>query len=92
VGSLPIGSKYWPRLPYGPSRDIVAGLTHNRRSTVATPASPALDGLLRAWPVDRRVGSRRNDGPGALEAIAAYRRLAATVVLESLARQCRRKA
>ena len=27
-------------------------------------------GLLRTWPVDRRVGSPRNNGPELLEAIA----------------------
>jgi hypothetical protein len=27
--------------------------------------------LLRVWPVDRRVGSPRNNGPELLEAIAA---------------------
>ena len=32
---------------------------------------PAVDGLLRVWPVDRRVGSPRNNGPELLEAIAA---------------------
>jgi putative SOS response-associated peptidase YedK len=32
---------------------------------------PAPDGLLRVWPVDRRVGSPRNNGPELLEAIAA---------------------
>jgi putative SOS response-associated peptidase YedK len=32
---------------------------------------PAVDGLLRVWPVDRRVGSPRNNGPGLLAAIAA---------------------
>jgi putative SOS response-associated peptidase YedK len=31
---------------------------------------PAPDGLLRAWPVDRRVGSPRNNGPELLEAMA----------------------
>jgi putative SOS response-associated peptidase YedK len=31
----------------------------------------APDGLLRVWPVDRRVGSPRNNGPELLEAIAA---------------------
>ena len=28
---------------------------------------PAADGLLRVWPVDRRVGSPRNNGPELLE-------------------------
>jgi putative SOS response-associated peptidase YedK len=32
---------------------------------------PAADGLLRVWPVDRRVGSPRNNGPELLAAIAA---------------------
>ena len=32
---------------------------------------PAPDGLLRVWPVDRRVGSPRNNGPELLETIAA---------------------
>jgi putative SOS response-associated peptidase YedK len=32
---------------------------------------PAADGLLRVWPVDRRVGSPRNNGPELLETIAA---------------------
>jgi putative SOS response-associated peptidase YedK len=32
---------------------------------------PAPDGLLRVWPVDWRVGSPRNNGPGLLETIAA---------------------
>ena len=32
---------------------------------------PAADGLLRVWPVDRRVGSPRNNGPELLESIAA---------------------
>jgi putative SOS response-associated peptidase YedK len=32
---------------------------------------PAPDGLLRVWPVDRRVGSPRNNGPELLEPIAA---------------------
>ena len=32
---------------------------------------PAPDGLLRVWPVDRRVGSPRNNGPELLESIAA---------------------
>ena len=32
---------------------------------------PAPDGLLRTWPVDRRVGSPRNNGPELLESIAA---------------------
>ena len=31
----------------------------------------APDGLLRVWPVDRRVGSPRNNAPELLEAIAA---------------------
>jgi putative SOS response-associated peptidase YedK len=31
----------------------------------------APDGPLRVWPVDRRVGSPRNNGPELLEAIAA---------------------
>jgi putative SOS response-associated peptidase YedK len=31
----------------------------------------APDGLLRVWPVDRRVGSPRNNGPELLESIAA---------------------
>ena len=31
---------------------------------------PAPDGLLRVWPVDRRVGSPRNNGPELLESIA----------------------
>ena len=31
----------------------------------------APDGLLRTWPVDRRVGSPRNNGPELLESIAA---------------------
>ena len=31
----------------------------------------APDGLLRVWPVDRRVGSPRNNGPELLERIAA---------------------
>jgi putative SOS response-associated peptidase YedK len=30
---------------------------------------PAPDGLLRIWPVDRRVGSPRNNGPELLEPI-----------------------
>jgi putative SOS response-associated peptidase YedK len=32
---------------------------------------PAPDGLLRVWPVDRRVGSPRNNGPELLESIVA---------------------
>ena len=32
---------------------------------------PAPDGLLRLWPIDRRVGSPRNNGPELLEAIVA---------------------
>jgi putative SOS response-associated peptidase YedK len=32
---------------------------------------PAPDGLLRVWPVDRRVGLPRNNGPDLLESIAA---------------------
>jgi putative SOS response-associated peptidase YedK len=32
---------------------------------------PAPDGLLRVWPVDRRVGSPRNNGPELLGTIAA---------------------
>ena len=32
---------------------------------------PAPDGLLRVWPVDRRVGSPRNNGPELLDSIAA---------------------
>ena len=32
---------------------------------------PAPDGLLRVWPVDRRVGSPRNNGPELPESIAA---------------------
>ena len=32
---------------------------------------PAPDGLLRVWPVDRRVGAPRNNGPELLETIAA---------------------
>jgi putative SOS response-associated peptidase YedK len=31
----------------------------------------APNGLLRVWPVDRRVGSPRNNGPELLERIAA---------------------
>jgi hypothetical protein len=31
----------------------------------------AADGLLQVWPVDRRVGSPRNNGPELLESIAA---------------------
>ena len=31
---------------------------------------PAPDGLLRAWPVDRRVGSPRNNGPELLEPVS----------------------
>ena len=30
---------------------------------------PAPDGLLRVWPVDRRVGSPRNNGPELLTSI-----------------------
>src|SRR5215472_17609267 len=37
----------------------------------AAPMRPAADGLLRVWPVDRRVGSPRNNGPELLTAIAA---------------------
>jgi putative SOS response-associated peptidase YedK len=32
---------------------------------------PAPDGLLRVWPVDRRVGSPRNNGPELLEPVTA---------------------
>jgi putative SOS response-associated peptidase YedK len=32
---------------------------------------PAPDGLLRVWPVDRRIGSPRNHGPELRESIAA---------------------
>jgi putative SOS response-associated peptidase YedK len=32
---------------------------------------PAPDGLLRVWPIDRRLGSSRNNGPELLETIAA---------------------
>jgi putative SOS response-associated peptidase YedK len=32
---------------------------------------PARDGLLRVWPVNRHVGSPRNNGPEVLESIAA---------------------
>jgi putative SOS response-associated peptidase YedK len=32
---------------------------------------PAADGLLRVWPVDRRVGSPRNNRPELLAPIAA---------------------
>jgi hypothetical protein len=32
---------------------------------------PATDGLLRVWPVDRRVGSPRNNGSELLEAAIA---------------------
>jgi len=32
---------------------------------------PAAGGLLRVWPVDRRVGSPRNNGPELLAAISA---------------------
>jgi putative SOS response-associated peptidase YedK len=32
---------------------------------------PAPEGLLRVWPIDRRVGSPRNNGPELLETIAA---------------------
>jgi putative SOS response-associated peptidase YedK len=32
---------------------------------------PAADGLLRTWPVDRRVGSPRNNGPELLVPVAA---------------------
>jgi putative SOS response-associated peptidase YedK len=31
----------------------------------------APDGLLRVWPVDRRVGSPKNNGPELLEGIMA---------------------
>jgi putative SOS response-associated peptidase YedK len=31
---------------------------------------PAPDGSLRVWPVDRRVGSPRNNGPELLASIA----------------------
>ena len=34
---------------------------------------PAPDGTLRMWPVDRRVGSPRNNGPELLEAVACLR-------------------
>jgi putative SOS response-associated peptidase YedK len=37
----------------------------------ATLLRPAADGLLRVWPVDRRVGPPKNNGPELLEAIAA---------------------
>jgi putative SOS response-associated peptidase YedK len=37
----------------------------------AAQLRPAPDGLLRVWPVDRRVGSPRNNGPELLEAITA---------------------
>ena len=32
---------------------------------------PLADGVLRLWPVDRRVGNVRNDGPELLEPVAA---------------------
>jgi len=32
---------------------------------------PAPDGLLRAWPVDRRGGSPQNNGPELLKRVAA---------------------
>jgi putative SOS response-associated peptidase YedK len=32
---------------------------------------PAAHGLQRVWPVDRRVGSPRNNGPELLEPVAA---------------------
>jgi len=37
----------------------------------AAPMRPAANGLLRVWPVDRRVGSPRNNDPELLTAIAA---------------------
>jgi hypothetical protein len=37
----------------------------------AAPLRAAPDGLLRVWPVNRRVGSPRNNGPELLESIAA---------------------
>jgi hypothetical protein len=39
--------------------------------TVCRLLCPASDGLLRTWPVDRGVGSPRNNGPELLEPIAA---------------------
>ena len=31
------------------------------------PAWPAMDGILRIWPADKKVGNVRNDGPDLLE-------------------------
>ena len=37
----------------------------------ATMLHPAPPGILRIWPVDKRVGNVRNDGPELLEPMAA---------------------
>ena len=36
----------------------------------ASLARPSAEGTLRIWPVDKRVGNVRNDGPELLEAVA----------------------
>jgi putative SOS response-associated peptidase YedK len=51
-------------------QDWPTWLGENEGDPVA-PLRPAPDGLLRAWPVDHRVGSPRNNGPELLESIAA---------------------
>jgi putative SOS response-associated peptidase YedK len=37
----------------------------------ASPLRPSPEGILRLWPVDKRVGNIRNDGPELLEPLAA---------------------
>jgi hypothetical protein len=40
-------------------------------STAIVWQCPESEGLLRVWPVDRRVGSPRNNGPELSESTAA---------------------
>jgi putative SOS response-associated peptidase YedK len=46
------------------------------KGDVAALMRPALNDVLRVWPVDKRVGNVRNDGPELLEQLAAFDEMA----------------
>jgi putative SOS response-associated peptidase YedK len=46
------------------------------KGDVAALMRPGLNDVLRVWPVDKRVGNVRNDGPELLEQLAAFDEIA----------------
>ena len=46
------------------------------KGDVAALMRPGLNDVLRVWPVDKRVGNVRNDGPELLEQLAAFDEMA----------------